>query len=119
MCHCFKGKVFVLLNNGLNKTNNSVVFLLRRWNILKCHNGGHFLLRVGGRERPFPHARWLTPPPHPHRRGTDLCRIESDNNSPLEKKGDGRLGARANPFFLNLDAHFVFLADMSDAVICP
>ena len=56
MCHCFKGKVFVLLNNGLNKTNNNVVFLLRRWNILKCHNGGHFLLRVGGRERPSPRA---------------------------------------------------------------
>ena len=36
----------------------------------------------------------------------------------LKKKGDGRLGARANPFFLNLDAHFV-LADMCDAVICP
>ena len=27
---------------------------------MKCHNGGHFLLRVGGRERPFPHARWLS-----------------------------------------------------------
>ena len=27
---------------------------------MKYHNGGHFLLRVGGRERPFPHARWLS-----------------------------------------------------------
>ena len=53
---------------------------------MKCHNGGHFLLRVGGRERPFPHARWLTPPPHPHRRGTDLCRIESDNIPRLKKE---------------------------------
>ena len=33
---------------------------------LECHNGGHFLLRVGGRERPSPRAVVdppSTPPP--------------------------------------------------------
>ena len=63
VCHCFKGKVFVLLNNGLNKTNKQCCFSFTSVEHLEMSQWWPFPFKGGWAGTSFP-TRGGWPPLH-------------------------------------------------------